>query len=87
MVHVLCQAGHALHGRIADARFNSVDRQYYSYIFSLVLLAPASLYLNEAFEALHFKELYQVRKRKVCSESKSNFIFLLLRSCSCWSAW
>ena len=56
----MCQAGHSLHGRIADARFNSVDRQYYSYIFSLVLLAPASLYLNEAFEALNYKEMYQI---------------------------
>jgi len=60
VVHIMCQAGHSLHGRIADARFNSVDRQYYSYIFSLVLLAPASLYLNEAFDALHYKELYQI---------------------------
>ena len=56
----MCQAGHSLHGRIADARFNSVDRQYYSYIFSLVVLAPASLYLNEAFEALNYKEMYQI---------------------------
>ena len=38
-----------------------MDRQYYSYVFSLVVLLPASLYLEEAFEALNFPELYQVR--------------------------
>ena len=57
LVHLTCQGCHTLHGRIADVRFNSVDKQYYSYIFSLVILAPASFYLEEAFEALNYKEL------------------------------
>jgi len=40
-----------------------VDRQLYSYTFSLVVLAPASLYLEEAFEALHFQHRHQVIKK------------------------
>ena len=59
-IHCLCQISMALYGNITDARFNSVDRQYYSYIFALIVLLPASLYLQEAFEALNFKELYQI---------------------------
>ncbi len=58
-VHCLCSCGLVLYGRLADARYDAVDRQYYSYVFSLVVLLPASLYLEEAFEALHFKGLYQ----------------------------
>ena len=60
LIHLVCSTFYTLHGRIADVRFNSVDRQYYSYIFSLIVLAPASLYLEEAFEALHFQEGSQV---------------------------
>ncbi|TRY62861.1 hypothetical protein TCAL_07708 [Tigriopus californicus] len=59
-VHVICQLFYTLHGRIADARFNSVDRQYYSYIFGLIVLAPASLYLEEAFNVLEFQEISQI---------------------------
>eukprot|EP00095_Tigriopus_kingsejongensis_P004322 snap_masked-scaffold228_size248166-processed-gene-1.1 protein:Tk04322 transcript:snap_masked-scaffold228_size248166-processed-gene-1.1-mRNA-1 annotation:"transmembrane protein c18orf45" len=59
-VHILCQLFHTVHGRIADVRFNSVDRQYYSYIFSLIVLAPASFYLNEAFEVLKFAQITQI---------------------------
>jgi len=40
--------------RIADARYGSWDRLYYNSVFSVVVLAPASLYLEEAFEALNF---------------------------------
>ncbi len=45
------------YGRLTDARYGAVDRQYYSYIFSLVVLLPASLYLDEAFKALSFEQL------------------------------
>ena len=58
-IHVVCHLGLTLHSRISDARFNGVDRQYYSYIFALVVLTPASLYLEEAFTALKFEALYQ----------------------------
>lgn len=40
--------------RIADARYGSWDRLYYNSVFSVIVLAPASLYLEEAFEALNF---------------------------------
>jgi len=59
-VHCFCVAGLVLYGRIADARYSAVDRQYYSYIFSLVVLLPASLYLEEAFAASHFEGTRQV---------------------------
>lgn len=55
VIHVFCAVAVTLHGRIADARFGTADRLFYSYVFSLVVLAPASLYLEEAFEALHFQ--------------------------------
>ena len=54
-VHAFCVIAVNLHGRIADARYGAADRLFYCYVFSLVVLAPASLYLEEAFEALHFK--------------------------------
>ena len=55
-----------LHGRIADARYGAADRLFYCYVFSLVVLAPASLYLEEAFEALHFKPRYVTLILKSC---------------------
>jgi len=54
LVGVVCNAASFLHARIADARFKSWDRLYYSSVFAVVLLAPASLYLEEAFQALQF---------------------------------
>ncbi|KAK3878854.1 hypothetical protein Pmani_000514 [Petrolisthes manimaculis] len=54
LVHLACVGVQTLHSRIADARYGDVDRLYFSYIFSVVVLAPASLYLEEAFEVLHF---------------------------------
>eukprot|EP00093_Oithona_nana_P009450 09450.XXX_528956_529997_1 [CDS] Oithona nana genome sequencing. len=60
VVHVFCVYCVSLHGRIADARFGAADRLFYSYIFSLVVLAPASLYLEEAFQALHFQPSRQI---------------------------
>lgn len=60
VVHAFCVVAVNLHGRIADARFGAADRLFYSYIFSLVVLAPASLYLEEAFQALHFQPSRQI---------------------------
>lgn len=45
---------YCLHCRIADARYSSWDRLYYNSIFSVIVLAPASFYLEEAFSALQF---------------------------------
>ena len=60
VVHVFCVIAVTLHGRIADARYGAADRLFYSYVFSLVVLAPASLYLEEAFQALHFQPSRQI---------------------------
>ena len=60
VVHVFCVIAITLHGRIADARFGAADRLFYAYVFSLVVLAPASLYLEEAFQALHFQPSRQI---------------------------
>jgi len=54
VVGVVCSLAHCLHCRIADARYGSWDRLYYNSIFSVIVLAPASFYLEEAFEALNF---------------------------------
>lgn len=59
-VHVGCGLALSLHTReFADQRFSFTDRLFYSYAFSLVVLLPASLYLEEAFEALHFRHRQQ----------------------------
>jgi len=54
MAHVVCSTVHSIHGRIADARYSDIDRLYYSYLISVVILAPSSLYLEEAFLVLKF---------------------------------
>ncbi|KAK8753698.1 hypothetical protein OTU49_001151, partial [Cherax quadricarinatus] len=54
LVYLACVAVQTLHSKIADARYTDIDRLYFSYVFSVVVLAPASLYLEEAFEVLHF---------------------------------
>lgn len=54
LVNLACMAVQALHSKIADARYTEVDRLYFSYVFSVIVLAPVSLYLEEAFEVLHF---------------------------------
>jgi hypothetical protein len=59
-VHVGCGLALSLHTReFADQRYSFTDRLFYSYAFSLVVLLPASLYLEEAFEALHFRHRQQ----------------------------
>lgn len=60
VVHAFCVIAVNLHGRIADARYGAGDRLFYAYVFSLVVLAPASLYLEEAFQALHFQPSRQI---------------------------
>ena len=47
--------------RIADQRYSFSERLFYSYVFALVVLLPASLYLEEAFEALNFQHRRQFR--------------------------
>lgn len=54
VVAVVTSGAYCLHCRIADARYSSWDRLYYTSLFSVVVLAPASFYLEEAFEALNF---------------------------------
>jgi len=54
LVAVICTVAYTLHCRIADARYTSWDRLYYNSIFSVIILTPASLYLEEAFQALNF---------------------------------
>ena len=61
LIHIICNVAIVLHGRIADARYEPVDKLYYSYVFSLVVLAPASFYLEESFQALHFQHRKQIR--------------------------
>ncbi|XP_034249597.1 transmembrane protein 241-like [Thrips palmi] len=43
-----------------STRFSSFDKLFYCNLFSVVVLAPSSLYLEEAFEALHFQERSQL---------------------------
>jgi hypothetical protein len=61
LVFVLCSSVQVVHGRIADARFEPVDRLYYSYLVGVCLLAPASLYLDEAFLVSRFKWIFSPR--------------------------
>lgn len=44
----------------ALTRLSSYDKLFYCNLFSVVVLAPSSLYLEEAFEALHFQERSQL---------------------------
>jgi len=54
VVGIITTLAHTLYSRIADARYTSRDRLYFSFLFSLITLAPASVYLEEAFAALNF---------------------------------
>jgi len=54
VVGVVCSTAYCLHCRLADARYDSWDKLYYNSVFSVIVLAPASFYLEEAFEALNF---------------------------------
>ena len=54
-------------------RFTSWDRLYYSSVFSVIILAPASLYLEEAFLALNFRHDKQVPLTMFC---RNNLFYL-----------
>jgi len=60
-VHLMCGIALSFHSRIADQRYSFSERLFYSYVFALVVLLPASLYLEEAFEALNFQHRRQFR--------------------------
>lgn len=60
-VHLMCGIALSFHSRIADQRYSYSERLFYSYVFALVVLLPASLYLEEAFEALNFQHRRQMR--------------------------
>ncbi|XP_063244387.1 transmembrane protein 241-like isoform X2 [Bacillus rossius redtenbacheri] len=57
------------HARDFSSRYTDMDRLYYSSIFSVVVLAPSSLYLEEAFSALHFQHRRQLRFYAGCALS------------------
>ena len=46
---------------LCHCRYSYSERLFYSYVFALVVLLPASLYLEEAFEALNFQHRRQMR--------------------------
>nr|ACO12427.1 Transmembrane protein C18orf45 [Lepeophtheirus salmonis] len=60
LIHIVCLLAASLHSRICDARYMAIDRLYYGYVFSFIVLAPASIYLEEAFEALNFQHRRQM---------------------------
>ncbi|XP_059484532.1 transmembrane protein 241-like [Neocloeon triangulifer] len=56
LFYVICLTAQSLYARISDAhKYSSLDKFYYSNLFSVIILAPASVYLEEAFQALHFE--------------------------------
>ncbi|XP_046997820.1 transmembrane protein 241-like isoform X1 [Schistocerca americana] len=61
LAHVVFITAQILHGRITDSHYTETDKLYYSNIFSVVVLAPASFYLEEAFSVLHFRHRRQIR--------------------------
>lgn len=61
LAHVIFITAQILHTRCADVRSTEFDRIYYNNMFSVVILAPSSLYLEEAFSALHFQHRRQLR--------------------------
>ncbi|XP_066992350.1 UDP-N-acetylglucosamine transporter TMEM241 homolog [Anabrus simplex] len=61
LAHVVFLTAQSLHARITDPHYTEFDKLYYSNIFSVVVLAPASFYLEEAFSALHFQHRRQLR--------------------------
>ncbi|XP_069692638.1 UDP-N-acetylglucosamine transporter TMEM241 homolog isoform X1 [Periplaneta americana] len=61
LAHILFLTAQTLHSRITNPRFTEMDKLYYSNFFSVVVLAPSSFYLEEAFSVLHFQHRRQVR--------------------------
>ncbi|XP_071451184.1 UDP-N-acetylglucosamine transporter TMEM241-like isoform X2 [Hetaerina americana] len=60
LVHVVLLTAQSLHDRVADPRFSPMDLLFYANLFGVVILAPASLYLQEAFLALQFRHHRQI---------------------------
>ncbi|GLG96827.1 Uncharacterized protein GBIM_03725 [Gryllus bimaculatus] len=67
LAHVVFLTAQILHARVCDPRYTEFDKIYYSNIFSVVILAPSSLYLEEAFSALHFQHRRQLRFYAGCA--------------------
>ncbi|KDR15012.1 transmembrane protein 241-like isoform X4 [Zootermopsis nevadensis] len=61
LAHILFLTAQILHSRITNPRYTEVDKLYYSNIFSVIILAPSSFYLEEAFSVLHFQHRRQIR--------------------------
>ncbi|XP_063244386.1 transmembrane protein 241-like isoform X1 [Bacillus rossius redtenbacheri] len=69
LAHVAFVMAQVFHARDFSSRYTDMDRLYYSSIFSVVVLAPSSLYLEEAFSALHFQHRRQLRFYAGCALS------------------
>lgn len=61
LAHALFLTAQMLQSRITNPRYSEVDKLYYSNIFSVIILAPSSFYLEEAFSVLHFQHRRQIR--------------------------
>ncbi|PSN55260.1 hypothetical protein C0J52_05838 [Blattella germanica] len=81
LAHILFLTAQILHARIMNPRYTEVDKLYYSNVFSVVILAPSSFYLEEAFSVLHFQHRRQIRFYVGCLLSGILGILLQL-----WSA-
>ncbi|XP_065347090.1 UDP-N-acetylglucosamine transporter TMEM241-like isoform X1 [Cloeon dipterum] len=64
---VICLTAQSLYARISDThKYSALDKFYYSNLFSVIVLAPASVYLEEAFQALHFENAQQTLFHASC---------------------
>ncbi|XP_046397910.1 transmembrane protein 241-like [Ischnura elegans] len=77
LVHVVLLTAQSLHDRVVDPRFSQMDLLFYANLFGVVILAPASLYLQEAFLALQFRHRRQLHFLVGCL--LSGVLGLLLR--------
>lgn len=80
LAHVLFMTAQTLHSRITNPRYSEVDKIYYSNIFSVIILAPSSFYLEEAFSVLHFQHWRQIRFYLGCL--LSGILGILLQLCA-----
>ncbi|KAK3922036.1 Transmembrane protein 241 [Frankliniella fusca] len=60
ILHILFLGAQCLADIRTSSAFSSFDRLFYCNLFSVVVLAPSSLYLEEAFLALHFQKRSQL---------------------------
>lgn len=58
--HLLFLGAQGLVEKRTSSSLNSLDKLFYCNLFSVVVLAPSSLYLEEAFSALNFHERRQL---------------------------